>query len=116
MDMSLNDFQRQASSTAIYPGQGEIAGLVYATLGMAGEAGEVANVVKKVLRDDNSLLSPAKRARVADELGDVLWYAASVADELGISFEEIASGVLAKLNARKDAGTIGGSGDKVRTQ
>ena len=56
-ELTFDQYQKQAVSTAIYPGQGEVLGLVYVALGLAGEAGEIANKVKKVLRDDNGELS-----------------------------------------------------------
>lgn len=109
--MKFNTYQAGAKETAIYPGNGEVLGLTYAALGLAGEAGEVAGKVKKILRDDNGTLTPEKRAAIADEVADVLWYIAALADELGVSMEEMAIMNLAKLNSRKERGVLGGSGD-----
>lgn len=108
---SMNDFQAAAIATAVYPSD---KGMEYCTLGLVGEAGEIANKVKKIIRgdyDDNfdSLVDAV--TAVHKELGDVLWYAAVLADELGVSLEIVAQDVLRKLEARKKAGTIKGSGD-----
>ena len=80
--MKINEYPRQAMKTAIYPGKGETEGLVYAALGLAGESGEIANKVKKVMRDCAGRVTMKKRAEIANELGDVLWYAAALADVL----------------------------------
>ena len=79
--MNLNEYQQAARETAIYPTD---IGLAYTTLGLAGEAGELANKVKKVYRDDAGILTTEARWKLADELGDVLWYVAAVASEIGI--------------------------------
>lgn len=107
--MNLNEFQQAALSSAIYPKKH---GLVYTTLGLAGEAGEIANKVKKILRDDAGTLTDDKRIALAAELGDVLWYVAAVARELDCTLESIGNGVLLKLAERKERGTLGGSGDQ----
>lgn len=106
--MELNDYQEVARETAIYPHEHNILGLVYTTLGLSGEAGEVANQVKKILRDDNFHIHEVKRQELKLELGDVLWYLAMSSKELGFSLEEIASANLEKLKKRKDEGTIKG--------
>jgi len=108
----LNEFQRDALSTAIYPGQGETTGLAYAALGLAGEAGEVGNKVKKILRDDDGILTEEKAEQIASEIGDVLWYAAAVAEEIDYDLAEIATGVVRKLRDRQERGVLAGSGDK----
>lgn len=110
--LSFNEYQRRTAETAIYPGQGTVDGLVYTVMGLVGEAGEIANKVKKVLRDNGGVLSDEAAWQIADELGDVQWYLARMANELIFSLEEIAATNLAKLNARKQAGTLQGSGDK----
>lgn len=108
--MYLNAYQLQAQSTAVYPGKGTVAGLEYCTLGLCGEAGEVAGAVKRILRDDEQVLTPERRAKVLDEAGDVLWYLAGIAEELGTSLSEIAQVNLDKLAGRKQRGTIHGEG------
>lgn len=102
--MEFIEYQRKARETAVYPVE---MGLPYTALGLAGEAGEVANKVKKMIRDNATL-----GIQVADEIGDVLWYCAMLADELGISLEEIAWRNLDKLRLRKERGTIQGNGDE----
>jgi len=112
--MRLSDYQRGATETAVYPEQGNVGGLMYAALGLAGEAGEIANKVKKVFRD-GATDSPDKRAErmleLQKELGDVLWYVAALATELGCDLDAVARGNLQKLQSRKARGVLGGSGD-----
>ena len=107
--MLLSDYQRLSRRTASYPGAGD--NIVYPTLGLAGEAGEVAEKVKKLLRDDGGVLSDERRAALAAELGDVLWYVAQVATEAGLELEEIAQANLDKLLSRQERGVLSGSGD-----
>ena len=107
--MLISDYQELSRRTATYPGAGE--NLVYPTLGLAGEAGEVAEKVKKLLRDDGGVMSDERRAALAGELGDVLWYVAQVATEAGLDLEEIAQGNLEKLLSRQQRGVLSGSGD-----
>jgi NTP pyrophosphatase (non-canonical NTP hydrolase) len=108
--MLISDYQELSRRTAAYPGAGE--NIVYPTLGLAGEAGEVAEKVKKLLRDDGGILSEERRDALAGELGDVLWYVAQVATEAGLDLEEIAQGNLDKLLSRKQRGVLSGSGDR----
>lgn len=112
--MNFNDYQKGTATTAIYPGAGDansVEGLSYVTLGLVGEAGELANKVKKVLRDDNGLIGDAVRAKLADELGDLSWYLAQFATQLGVELDSIAEANLAKLADRAKRGVLGGSGD-----
>jgi NTP pyrophosphatase (non-canonical NTP hydrolase) len=108
--MLLSDYQTLSRRTATYPGAGE--NIVYPTLGLAGEAGEVAEKVKKLLRDDDGVLSEERRGALAAELGDVLWYVAQVATEAGLDLEEIAQANLDKLLSRQQRGVLSGSGDQ----
>ena len=123
-DLTFDSYQSAATATAIYPGQGEIEGLMYAALGLAGEAGEVANKIKKVWRDESGFeyhdnafggLTLAYHARLKKdlqaELSDCLWYVAAICNELGISMEQGAHDNLAKLESRQRRGVLGGSGD-----
>ena len=103
---NLNNYQRQAKETAIYPENYKI---VYPALGLAGEAGEVADKVKKIIRDGRN--DAEYYNQIAKELGDVLWYCAVLADDLGYSLQQIAEMNVYKLQARKVMGTIGGDGD-----
>ena len=108
--MDFQAYQLRSRETARYPDVG--ANPIYPTLGLCGEAGEVADKVKKVLRDGDGVFSPAVREDLQLELGDVLWYVAQLASELGLSLEEIAAANLAKLTSRAARNVIGGSGDR----
>lgn len=109
--MELNEFQRHALETAVYPGRWNTGGILYTTLGLNGEAGEVADKVKKVIRDDEGVFDDAKTVAIASELGDVLWYVATLADELGYTLAEVAATNVAKLKNRAERNVLSGSGD-----
>ncbi|MBX3266785.1 MAG: nucleoside triphosphate pyrophosphohydrolase family protein [Acidobacteria bacterium] len=96
--MTFEEYQSAASKTALYPRRLE--NLEYPTLGLAGEAGEVANIVKKIQRDHGGLLTEETRAKLKDELGDVLWYISACADELDLTLGEIAAYNVDKLAKR----------------
>lgn len=104
----FNSYQRSASKTAIYPDEHRI---LYPALGLAGEAGEVANKVKKLVRDGPDNRPDDWREQIASEIGDVLWYCAALATDLNLTLGMIASQNEIKLSKRKEQGTIGGSGD-----
>lgn len=106
--MDINDYQLAALETAVYPEQYKI---VYPALGINGEAGEVADKVKKIIRDNNCSFSDDKKREIAKEVGDVLWYCATLAHDLGYSLSEIATINIHKLQSRKERGKLGGSGD-----
>ena len=110
--MTFNNFQTNASRTAFYPRYLANDGLYYTTLGLVGEAGEIANKVKKIMRDNGGKLTKVAKADIFDELGDVLWYCASIADELGVNLEDVAENNIIKLADRLKRGKIKGSGDK----
>lgn len=105
-EMTLNKYQRLALETAIYPQP-----IIYPTLGMTGEAGEVADKVKKVLRDNNSEFTPDRKLEIAKEIGDVLWYCATLSHDLGYTLEDIARMNYEKLHSRQERGKLHGSGD-----
>jgi NTP pyrophosphatase (non-canonical NTP hydrolase) len=105
--MEISTYQSGAHRTALYPQNAKI---IYPALGLAGEAGEVANQVKKILRDNAGELTAERRAKIIDELGDVLWYAAALATDIGVNLEEVAEANLAKLAMRFESGAI--QGDK----
>ena len=107
--MQLSDYQERSRATAVYPGVG--ANLLYPTLGLCGEAGEVAEKIKKMVRDDAGVLSPERRDALAKELGDVLWYVAQLATEAGLDLDAVAAGNLDKLLSRRDRDVLRGSGD-----
>ena len=110
--MTFNNYQTNASRSAFYPRDFKNEGLYYTTLGLVGEAGEIANKVKKIMRDSEGKLTKINKADIFDELGDVLWYCASLADELGVNLEDVAKCNLIKLEDRMNRGKIQGSGDK----
>jgi len=110
--MTFNNYQTNASRTAFYPRVFKNQGLYYTALGLVGEAGEIANKIKKIMRDNNGNLEELAKADIFDELGDVLWYCASLADELGVNLEDVAKVNLIKLEDRMNRGKIQGSGDK----
>jgi NTP pyrophosphatase (non-canonical NTP hydrolase) len=98
MTTTFAEYQTEARKTAKYPNR--LKNLAYPTLGLAGEAGEVANIVKKIQRDFAGEITDEIRAKLKDELGDVLWYISSCADELGLTLEEVARFNVAKLAER----------------
>lgn len=106
---SLNEYQRASRRTwslihTDHP-------IVYPTLGLVNEAGEVAGKVKKLFRDKGGVISPEDREALKQELGDVLWYLAQIATELDLDLEEVASANLTKLYDRLERGKIRGDGD-----
>ena len=107
--MEFNEYQARTNDTAEYP-NGDLA-LYYLGLGVAGEAGEVAEKIKKILRNDNGVVSDDKKLEIQKELGDVLWYLAQTAHVLGVSLEDVAQFNLAKLHDRKNRGAIKSEGD-----
>lgn len=107
--MEFSEYQQLSRRTATYPRAGE--DMTYPALGLCGEAGEVAEKVKKTLRDDGGVLSDDRRDALSRELGDVLWYLSQLATEAGLDLEEIASENLAKLFSRQERGVLRGSGD-----
>ena len=106
--LTLNEYQQMALETAIYPQEYKV---IYPGLGMAGEAGEVADKVKKIIRDNSSKVSEEKALEIAKEVGDVLWYCATMANDLGFDLETIAQMNYEKLHSRQQRGKISGSGD-----
>ncbi len=107
---TLNDYQRESRKTwnlihTDHP-------IVYPTLGLANEAGEVAGKVKKIFRDKNGVISDEDREALKQELGDVLWYLAQICTELNLSLQEVAEANLEKLFSRLERGQIRGSGDE----
>lgn len=108
--MELSEYQSLTQDTAVYPGKGTWVGLVYTMLGL-GEAGELQGKAKKLLRDDNFVLTSERRSAMIGELGDVLWYCAAAATELGVNLDDVAENNIAKLISRKERGVLGGSGD-----
>ncbi len=88
ISMLLSDYQSRSRATAVYPQSGD--NILYPTLGLCGEAGEVAEKIKKMVRDDGGILSDERRAALSKELGDVLWYVAQIATEADLDLDTIA--------------------------
>lgn len=107
--MNFTDYQTKSRATAKYPVIGH--GVIYPTLGLVNEAGEVAGKIKKVFRDKDGEISAETRKALKAELGDVLWYISQVATELDLSLDEIAEANIAKLLDRLERGKIQGDGD-----
>jgi len=104
--MDFKTYQKLANGTAIYNSKFSI---LYPTLGLAGEAGEVAEKIKKIIRDDKQIID--EKEDIAKELGDVLWYVAAIGRDIGYSLEVIAEMNIKKLSDRKERGKIKGEGD-----
>ena len=109
--LSFSHYQKQAATTALYPRGPENTIAPYPALGLAGEAGEVAEQVKKAIRDDQGLLTDQRRAALKKELGDVLWYVAALCSELDLDMADVAQTNLDKLASRKERGVLHGEGD-----
>jgi len=107
--VDFSTYQSQSRATAKYPSIGH--GVIYPTLGLTNEAGEVAGKIKKIFRDRAGVIGESERAALQSELGDVLWYLAQVCTELDISLEQVAEANLAKLLDRQARGKIQGDGD-----
>jgi NTP pyrophosphatase (non-canonical NTP hydrolase) len=107
--MDFTDYQTKSRKTAKYPSIGH--GVIYPTLGLTNEAGEVAGKIKKIFRDKNGIIGDDERAALKGELGDVLWYLAQVCTELDLSLDEVAEHNIEKLYSRLERGKIGGDGD-----
>ena len=107
--MNFSDYQTRSRATAQYPSIGHP--VIYPTLGLVNEAGEVAGKIKKVFRDKSGEINAETRAALKAELGDVLWYIAQVCTELDLTMDEVAESNLAKLLDRQQRGNIRGDGD-----
>jgi len=107
--MDFDNYQIEARKTAIYPNKNK--NFIYPTLGLVGESGEVAEKIKKILRDKNGLLDYESKIALKKELGDVLWYLSNLCNELDFSLNDVAKVNLEKLNLRLSSGKISGSGD-----
>lgn len=104
-NITATEYQKKAKETAIFPAD---KALEYLSLGLVGEAGEVANKVKKLIRDKKVLHNTTV---ISSEIGDVLWYCAMLADYLDVNLGKIMDDNLDKLKSRKQRGTLGGTGD-----
>jgi len=106
--VDFNEYQRESRKTAIYPGIGK--NYIYPALGLGGEAGEVLEKVKKVIRDKRGVMEKADRMELLKELGDVLWYLSNLSTELGLSLELVARENIRKLSQRQKENKLHGSG------
>ena len=107
--MDFKTYQKKARETAQYPNLGS--NNIYPTLGLVGEAGEVAEKVKKVIRDNNGVFDEHSKEEIKKELGDVLWYISNLCTEFNFKLEDVAIQNLKKLELRISRGKISGSGD-----
>lgn len=107
--MTFNEYQQQALKTSRAADQTDE--LLHRVLGLVGEAGEIAEKFKKYIRDLDSDITKLDKADMGKELGDVLWYIATLADYLDLSLDDIAAGNIAKLADRQKRGVLQGSGD-----
>lgn len=106
--MTLNDYQKAALETAVYPKEYEI---IYPALGITEEAGECSGKVKKIIRDNDGVFTDEKKLELAKEIGDVLWYCATLAHDIGYSLEDVGKMNVDKLRSRKQRNKLNGSGD-----
>ncbi len=109
--MDFSEYQALARKTVVYAQVSGISLLAYVTMGLAGEAGEVANKVKKIYRDDDGLLTLSRRAEIVKEIGGTLWYVSQLCSELNLSLDEVAQANLSLLADRHERGVISGDGD-----
>jgi NTP pyrophosphatase (non-canonical NTP hydrolase) len=122
--MNADDYQDAATETAVYQQKAAVVAhtlameeavallrLNYVVLGLVGEAGELANKLKKVIRDDTGQLDAVIKQTLLDELGDVLWYCAMIADELNTPLSEVMRNNVRKLRSRQERNALEGSGD-----
>ena len=111
--MNIEDYRVWTRTTAKYPKTPTEfePSFSYLIMGLSGEAGEVANKYKKIIRDKSGIMDADDADQLLDELGDVMWYIARIVDELGHSFEGLADKNYHKLQSRLERGVIGGSGD-----
>jgi hypothetical protein len=108
--MDVDDYQRRCADTAIYPGQGEALGLSYCSMGLAGGAGAVNNLIKKCIRDDGIGVTEERKAQIRHAMGEADWYLSQLANELGIDRSEVMEENLALLASRKERGVLRGDG------
>lgn len=107
--MTFEEYQNESQKTARYPVIG--APFVYPTLGLVGEAGEVAEKVKKIMRDNGGIADDARKAEIVKEMGDVLWYLAQLATTLDILLEDVAKNNIEKIHSRVERDVVHGDGD-----
>ena len=107
--MTFEEYQKESRKTALYPNKDN--NFVYPVLGLCGESGEIAEKIKKVIRDEAGVVSEQKKEEIKKELGDVLWYISQIATELGLSLDAVVKLNIEKLRSRLERNKIFGSGD-----
>jgi len=108
-NMTFDEYQVESKKTALYPNKGS--NFIYPVLGLAGESGEVSEKIKKIIRDDNGVVTEEKRQEIKKELGDVLWYIAQLCSEFNLGMDDVAKANIEKLMSRMERGVLHGSGD-----
>ena len=98
--MNFDEHQQAIEKFAVYPREPELTAIGYLALGLNGEAGEVAEQVKKAIRNDGQI-TDERRAKILDEIGDVLWYISRIASEFNYSLGDVAEQNVAKLEQRR---------------
>ena len=107
--MTFEEYQKESRKTALYPNKDN--NFIYPVLGLCGESGEIAEKIKKVIRDEGGIVSEHKKEEIKKELGDVLWYISQIATELGLSLDAVVKLNIEKLRSRLERNKIFGSGD-----
>ena len=107
--MDFKEYQKLSRETAVYPNADK--NFIYPAFGLVGEAGEVAEIIKRIIRDNNNIIDEKVRAELTKELGDVLWYLSQLATEFGISLDKIVADNIKKLQDRKNRGVLHGKGN-----
>lgn len=102
--MTFNEYQAETKKTSIYPNVGR--NFTYPAFGIASEAGEIADTLKRVVRDKKSVYGEADRELIKADIGDLLWYAAALASEFELRFDDVATYNLEKLAKRMREGTL----------
>ncbi len=108
--MTFDEYQKLALKTVLSTGD-DLKDLMHWVLGINGEAGEIAEKLKKIIRDKDGKLSPEDKTELGKEIGDVLWYLAVFTDHLGLSFDDLAAANISKLADRRKRNVLKGSGD-----
>ena len=108
--MTFDEYQTHALKTVLSTGD-DLQDLMHWVLGINGEAGEIAEKLKKIIRDKQGVLSPEDVTELGKEIGDVLWYLAVFANHLGLSFDDLAAANIQKLADRQKRNVLNGSGD-----